>query len=46
MIQIYVTLIKKGLRTIEQVPIQIHDEVMALLDSTLLGNDLEVGRNE
>ena len=33
MAQIYYNLIKKGLRTIEQVPIQWRDEVQALLDA-------------
>lgn len=36
MAKVYVNLIKKSLRTIEQVPVQIRDEVLALLDSEVV----------
>lgn len=36
MIQIYVTLIKKGLRTIEQVPISLRTDVQLALDTDVI----------
>lgn len=36
MIQIYVTLIKKGIRTLEQVPVSLRTDVQAALDSDVV----------
>lgn len=39
MIKVYVSLIRKGLRTIEQVPESIRAEVQAILDKAEEGNE-------